>query len=291
MGGCQANDIAPTSTGDGRDPRTEPQEVSVVAVDYEYAEAPVELAGGVINLSFENQGTVPHEVALTSIGDTPIDRFVEDLRGGTGLEGDPIPDYVDQVAVPPFVGVRGGKSAEATFSLTEGRYVMYCAFTDAAVGDKKVPHYELGMIREVTVSGSEAEPQLPEADGSITATDNAFDVDLEAGDRTVNFVNEGPDQVHLTSIEVYPKDIDASEAEGAFKTQLEPGQLPEGVPTVERSLGFSGIFSDGLGARLEFGEGAFVSGRTYLFACWIADREGGEPHAIAYDMYEIVTIE
>jgi hypothetical protein len=294
IGGCSDGE-PPTSSADGEAPTTvgdynEPQEVTIVATDYEYADAPTELEGGVINLTFENQGAVPHEVALAGIGDTPVDRFVEDLDGGTGLEGNPFPDYLDQVAVPPFVSAEGGATREGTFTLSEGRYALFCSIRDVAKGDKRAPHYELGMIRELTVSGGDAEPQLPEADSTIIATDYAFDVDLDAGDSTVNFINEGPGQVHLTAIEMYPAGVDAEEAEAAFKAQLEPGPQPEGLPTADEGLGFTGVFSGGLGSRFQL-DGEFESGRTYLFACWIADRVGGKPHALAYDMYKVLTIE
>lgn len=289
MSACTDDGTPTTYGGDRSEPRSDPQEVTIVAVDYGYTEAPVELEAGVIDLRFENQGTVSHEATLSGIGDTPIDRFLEDLGGRTGLEGLPFPNYLDQVAVPPFVSVEGGETGEATFTLTEGRYALWCSITDVARGDEKAPHYELGMIRELTVSRGDAEPQLPQADGTITATDYAFDLDLEAGDRSVTFINEGPDQVHLTTVEVYPEGIDAAAAKDAFETQLEPGPLPEGVPS-PKGLGFSGIFSDGLGSRFEL-DGEFESGRTYLFVCLVPDREGGEPHAIAYDMYAVVTIE
>lgn len=288
-GGCTDESGAPTAAGGGGAPRNEPQEVTIVAADYEYSEAPVELEGGVINLSVENQGTVVHEVALAGIGDTTLERFVQDLEGGSGLGGKPFPDYLDQVAVP-IVDVQGGTTREATFTLTEGRYAMFCSFTDVAEGDEKAPHYKLGMIRALTVSGGDAEPSLPEADGTITATDYVFEVDLQAGDSSVNFINEGPDQVHYTSVELYPDGIDAGEAEAAFKAQLEPGRVPEGVPQPE-GLGFSGIFSEGLGSTFQLDESEFESGRTYLFACYITDREGGKPHTIAYNMYKVVTID
>jgi hypothetical protein len=146
------------------------------------------------------------------------------------------------------------------------------------------------MLRELIVAGGETEPVLPEADGTITARDYAFDLDLQAGDRTINFVNEGPDQMHYSTIGVYPKGIEAAEAEAAFKAVLQPGRPPEGLPSV-RALGFSGIFSEGLGGRFELDTGTFRSGRTYLFACYATDRDSGRTHARAYNMYSIVTIE
>jgi hypothetical protein len=266
--------------------------VTIVAIDYAYPEAPTTLEGGVIDLTFENRGTVLHEVALIEIGDTSFERLLVDLERGTpGIGGVPFPDYLDKGAVPSFGFVEGGTTAEATFTITEGRYALFCTLTDAADGDEKGPHYERGMLRELTVSGGDPEPALPEADGTITATDYAFDVDLEAGDRTVNFVNQGPHEVHLTFIEVYPKGVDAEEAEGAYREHLEPGRPEEPLP-VPMELGlFSGIFSTGLGSQFEVSEGTFKSGRTYVFYCTVNDRAGGEAHVSAYDMYAVVTIE
>lgn len=284
-GGCNSPGSAPTSGEKG----SEPQSVTIVAADYAYTDAPEELEVGAINLTFENQGTVAHEVALAGIGDTPLSTFVNDLGGRTGLEGDPFPDYLDQVAVPPFVSAEGGESKEGTFTLTEGRYALFCSIRDVAVGDEKAAHYQLGMIRELRVSGGADQPRLPAADGTITAKDYAFEVDLEDGDRSVTFMNEGPDEVHLTAIEVYPEGVDESTAERAFRMQLQPGPDPKDLPRADEGLGFSGIFSAGLGTRFELGA-EVESGRTYLFVCYLADRAGGNPHAIAYNMFEIVTI-
>jgi hypothetical protein len=286
-----ANDsIGAGSTSHREDDTSEPQEVEIVAVDYAYSEAPKEIPAGVVNLTFENRGTVGHESTLTGIGDTPIEQWVEDLGGRTGLENSAFPDYIDQVAVPPFVTVSGGDTGHATFILTPGRYALWCSITDLAEGGQGPPHYALGMVREVTVSGGDPEPQLPPADGSITARDYTFDIDLEAGDTSVNFINEGPAQMHVSTVGVYPMGIDADEAERAFETQLEPGPPPQGVPT-PKWLGFSGIYSEGLGGQFQLFRGEFGSGRTYVFACFLSDREGGKPHQKAYDMYAILTIE
>lgn len=291
--GCRDSGGAPTSAGGGSEPdgeSTEPQEIRIVAVDYAYTEAPAEIEAGVVNLTFQNQGAIGHEATLSGIGDTSIQQFVEDLGGRQGLEGIPVPDYLDQVAVPPFVSVDPGATDEATYTLTEGRYALWCSITDVPKGEEEQPHYQLGMIREVRVTGGTPEVELPQADGTITATDYAFEVDIDAGDRNVNFINEGPDQVHFSTVEVYPKGVDAVEATRAYEAFLEPGNLPEGVPRF-KGLGFSGIFSEGLGSRFQLFRGAFESGRTYVFACFVPDREGGEPHAIAYNMFEVVTLE
>ncbi|MGA9159877.1 MAG: hypothetical protein WB297_03280, partial [Actinomycetota bacterium] len=97
--------------------------------------------------------------------------------------------------------------------------------------------------------------------------------------------------IHLTEILAFPEGVGAAEAEEAYQEKLAPGPTPKDFPPLDDTGVFSGIFSAGLGARLEFEEGTFVSGRTFIFACFVADREGGESHEIAYGQYEIVTIE
>ena len=257
------------------------QEARFIAVDYAYPVAPAQLEEGLVHISAENHGTVGHEFTLTGIGDSSALDILEDFRG-TGLSGEPFPPYVDQAAVPPFVSVRPGAADEATMTLSEGRYVLWCTITDVAEGDRSRPHYKLGMIREIEVVASDRELELPESDGTITARDYSFDVDLEAGDRTVNFVNEGPDQIHAATIEVYPEGVTEEEAREAFEAKLEPS--PSGV-------GFTGIFSSGLGAQIVLPRDAVQSDRTYLFQCVVPDREGGKGHVTSYDMYSIVTIE
>ena len=268
------------------------QEVTITAVDYRYSEAPTQLSGGVIDLTFENRGEVTHEVSLTGIGDTTPEQYMDDLleRGGNGLDGSPFPDYVGQVAVPAFAGP--GDTTRVTFTLTEGNYALFCAFPDAAKGDRTNGklHYQLGMMQPLTVTGGPAEPVLPPADGTITATDDSLEIDIDAGDEVVNFVNEGPNQVHLSTVEEYPKGVDEEEARVAFEIQLRRGPLPEGIPGAQ-GRGFSGIYSEGLSGTFRLYAGRFVSGRTYLFQCVMFDREGGEPHVRKYDQWTVVTIE
>jgi plastocyanin len=281
-----------------------PESVTIVADDFEFTETPDELTAGVIELTLDNQGEVAHEVALAEIGDTSIDQFVSDFPGIT--EGGPFPDYLDAVAAP--IEVDAGASGDVTFTITEGDYALFCALTGAVAEDGTTtsaaegeeaeepegpPHLELGMVQAITVAAGEADPALPEADGTITAVDYDFEVDIEAGDAIVNFVNEGPEQVHFAGVSVFPEGTDAAAAEQAFAQLLaaeEDAPPPEGVPLPE-DVGFSGIFSAGLGSSFELFTGEFEAGRTYLLACFIQDRAGGPPHAIGNNMYTAFTVE
>ena len=259
----------------------EPQEVTIVAVDYAYPEAPTELEAGVIELDFENRGTVAHEVSLAEIGDTPLDRFVEDLRGGAfSLSGNPNPDYLDQVAVPIF-GLAGGATDDATFTLTEFNYALFCIIPAAAEGDEEAPHYEKGMLRELRVTGGNPAPELPEAEGTITAVDYSFRFDLDAGDRVVNFINRGPTR------STTPRSRCTRRA-WMRRRRRRPTLLSSSLAPTSRACPRRRA-SDGAASSAQGLEARSVY--TYAFACFAPDREGGEPHAIAYDMVEVVTIE
>jgi hypothetical protein len=146
------------------------------------------------------------------------------------------------------------------------------------------------MIQELTVTG-DASLELPEADGSITARDYEFDIDVPAGEQTVNFVNEGPEQIHHAVFFAFTEGTDVAAAETALDTFISSEDAPP-PPEIDLEgsdgLPSSGLFSTGLGQTLETN---FESGRTYAVLCFIQDRAGGPPHAVAHDMKQVFTIE
>lgn len=271
------------------------QAVEIGAIDYGFEGVPDDLKAGVVDLTFKNTGKVDHEIAFSEAGDTSLEQFLEDFP--PVLEGGPFPDYAEHIAVPTEAGA--GETSEVTFTLAEGTYVMFCTFTgdgDApapAEGEEPAdgePHYARGMAQLVTVGAGEA-GELPEADGTITAKDYSFEPDVEAGDTTINFVNDGPKEVHFAGVQVFPEGTDAAAAEAAFAAMVasEDGEPPAGTPEPE-DVAFSGIFSAGLGSQFTV-EGGFEAGRTYAVFCFIQDRAGGPPHAIGQKMYKIFTVE
>ena len=173
-------------------------------------------------------------------------------------------------------------------TLTPGRYVMFCNVRDVTDGLEEAPHYKLGMVRELMVVGGDPEPTLPEADGTIVASDDGFDVDLEAGDRSVNFMNEGPEQIHLTTIEAFPRGMDAAEAERAYEAKLASGKWPRGF------LGSRDSGSAGSSARGWAPDSS--SRRTRSSPASLSSRASSRigkvgTHVVAYDEYALVTIE
>jgi hypothetical protein len=146
------------------------------------------------------------------------------------------------------------------------------------------------MIQELTVTG-DTEPELPEAGGTITARDYEFDVDIPAGEQTVNFVNEGPAEVHHAVFFAFTEGTDeaaATTALEAFLASEDAPPPPELDMTATEELPTAGVFSAGMGHTIETN---LESGRTYALACFIQDRAGGPPHAIAHQMTKVFTVE
>lgn len=273
-----------TTAGDEGGPLT------ITAVDYGFEGLPDELPAGVLEFDFVNEGEADHEIAFVEIGDTDPEQFFTDFAPVIA-EGAAFPEYA--VNVIGANEAAAGESASYAYTLPAGTFMAFCSLTgtpEAPDGEEGAPHFELGMQQVVTVTEGEA-GELEEADGTIAATDYGFEPDVSAGDTVINFRNDGPDEIHFASLSVYPEGTTAEQAEEQFQQllQSEEGPPPPGVVEPEE-VAFSGIASAGLGIRFEV-PGGFESGRTYLAACFIQDRAGGPPHAIAYQMYEAFTVE
>src|SRR5688500_1885592 len=97
--------------------------VTVAASEYAF-DVPPEIEGGVVRMTFQNDGRLKHSALIVSAGDTPLDRVKEDLAPVVKGQGRPMPDYLH------FQGgvslVEGGTSWAATVSLPAGKYVMVC---------------------------------------------------------------------------------------------------------------------------------------------------------------------
>lgn len=296
---------SPTTGADGGGEATA---VTIVAEDYVFSEAPEEIEAGLLDATFENRGGAEHELALIEIGDTPIDQVGEDLA--PTLEGGPFPEYAENLAIPLFAA--GGETLETSMLIAEGNYALICALTSVAPEEGATttsaaedpggppeepeegpPHYTLGMIQPLTVTSGNADAAMPESESSVTANDYSFDVEVTAGEQTVNFTNEGPDQVHHAVFFPFSEGVDEAAAETALETFLasedETAPPPPEIDLegLESSPEF-GLFSTGLGATYD---AEFESGRTYAVVCFIQDRAGGPPHAIANDMTEIFTVD
>lgn len=148
------------------------------------------------------------------------------------------------------------------------------------------------FVTSATVTG-EAEGELPDTEGSITASDYEFEVDLVAAeDGTFTFRNDG-EQFHHAVVfnfgDIAPEDVE----ENLVEFMGSEGDTPPPEPFAQLDFeqfeaGGSGVFGPG-------GAGTFAatleSGNTYAVVCFIQDRSGGPPHVVAYDMFEVFTVE
>jgi hypothetical protein len=65
--------------------------------------------------------------------------------------------------------------------------------------------------------------------------------------------------------------------------------LPEGIDMedVNEQFGSSGVFGPGSSGTFE---APFEEGHTYVALCFVSDREGGPPHALQHQMYEVFRV-
>jgi hypothetical protein len=268
---------------------------SVIVAASEYGfEVPPEIEGGVVRMTFQNDGRLKHSALIVSAGDTPLDRVKEDLAPVLRGEGKPMPDYLH------FQGgvslVEGGTSWAATVSLPAGKYVMVCPLTDsdtlhATTGSPEPagrPHLDLGMAVGFRVDRTNT-AVMPPTDGTVVARDWSYEMPaLVPGLKTLTFRNDGG-QDHSLTVAEFPDRVDAPAAKAAFETVLAAPAgrpPPDGLPTPAQ-VAFAGPLSSGSQVTVSL---RLKVNRTYVFACYLSDRAGGPLHATGKGMVAYATL-
>src|SRR5687768_7489465 len=197
---------------------------------------PDEVTGGIIDLTFRNDGEADHEFFIAPIGNVSAKKLAADI--GKLDEGGAFPSYLREGGVP--AELEPGESLRTRFTLPAGEYTLACTLTDAPGDDEKDidSHATLGMFQRVTVEGGDAEPDLDAEGGEFVARDYTFDVpdSTRAGRNEFAFRNEGPEQFHHMILNVFPEGTSATEATEAFEAlaRAGPGRPPpRGVPEPE----------------------------------------------------------
>jgi len=266
---------------------------------HEYGfDAPAEVEGGVVRLTLQNDGKLKHEAVIVAAGDTPLEALKHDLGPVVKGEGQPTPAYL---------GFRGGvslvapgSSGTATLTLPPGQYVFVCTLTDAdssgdaaatsgAPGADQQFHYERGMAAPFTVKAANT-AVMPPSDGTVVAREYAFDIaPLSPGVKALTFRNDGR-QDHSLAVAEFADGVDAASAKAAFDQFLAADAAgrdpPDNLP-IPADVAFAGPLSAG-GATTFTVE--LKPNRTYVFACYMADRSGGPRHASGKGMVSYVTL-
>jgi hypothetical protein len=223
------------------------------------------------------------------VGDTPLPKVKQDLAPIVRGDGRPTPDYLH------FRGgislVPGGTSEMSILTLPAGNYVMVCTLTDAdSLDDDAGPpsadaqrfHFDLGMAAPFTVKKT-TNGVMPPTDGTFVARDWAFDVpSLDPGFKVMTFRNDGA-QDHSLAVAEFADGVDEAAAKESFEKLLtadDAHPVPDGTPT-PTDVAFAGPLSPGAQSTFPIN---WKVHRTYVFACYMADRTGGGLHARAKHM-------
>ena len=213
-----------------------------------------------MTLTLKNTGAEPHELGLVRVADgTSAQQFADEVLTP---ESAPIPEYV--LGAPGGLGgIAPSADGTSTVSLEKGTYVYFCTFGDP-------PHYQNGMLGEFTVTDVASTAPLPDTSASVDPSEYKFDVSgLKTGENTFTFANKGQQFHHLIAVPLN---------EGATLedvTTFLSSDNPTGAPPVdfdkEQDLAVTGP-----------GEAQVVSmtfdAGSYVFLCFINDRDGGPPH-------------
>jgi len=152
------------------------------------------------------------------------------------------------------------------------------------------------MSTPIKVTAGELAP-LPSTEGIIVAkeaTARQYPLEvppLTAGRHQLAFRNDGPEQFHQAQMLEFPAGVDEAAAERGFKEiviSVASGEPPPpGTPLPKELPGTGAVFPPGLGGTFTVD---LKAGHTYLVACFIRDRQGGPPHAIANGSMKFVTV-
>lgn len=173
-------------------------EENVVAVrGDEYAFVMPERAQpGWTTLDFTNTGDEPHEFALFRLDEGKTLADVKALLADPAAQQQGPPEWVTIVAGVPTLAAEG--RAALTQELEPGRHVLVC-FLDGPSGK---PHFADGMIRELEVAG-QVRGDEPDADAELALGAGLEAPEVEAGERTLRFRNDGdePSSLFLVAYE------------------------------------------------------------------------------------------
>jgi hypothetical protein len=292
-------------------------EFTVTVTDEGIEGLPDEIPSGVITVTFQNEAS--GTTTLDFVG-VPEDATEDEFRTALSeaAAGGPIDEILQSVSGVTDTGP--GETNTSSFEIEAGHHFVAAApapeeeeeepestaaettagaDTTAAAGgetttaggeeEEQGPPPEAILVHELTVTEEGSGAELPETDGTITAADYSFEVDVQAGE-TYTFRNDGPDQIHHAVVVGFGSADPAAVEENLIPFLESEGEAPppEGIDPeqIDFEVGGSNVFSPGLGGTFD----AALEPGTYAVLCFIQDRAGGPPHAIANEMFDVFTV-
>jgi hypothetical protein len=307
--------VAPATTSPGATTATsgdtgeQGDAVEVTVTDDAIEGLPTEIPSGVVAVTYTNNAAGASDLSFIRVAeDLTEEEFRTIFAAVVAEEGSPIPE--DLQAVSGLSEIPPGGSTSQSVELEPGRHFVVAeptadeeeeggegADTTAATEAPTTGAASEGgtaaafVISEITVTEEASGADLPETDGTITALDYSFDVDVQPGE-TFTFINEGPDQIHHAVLIGFGTAEVATVEENllAFFESEEDAPPPPGINPEEVSfeVGGSGVFTPTLSGTFD---ATIEAGNTYAAVCFIQDRAGGPPHIFGQGMFEVFRVE
>jgi hypothetical protein len=165
------------------------------------------------------------------------------------------------------------------------------AWIDLKLGSDELSTADDIVTAPLTVGSGEDDVEVSGTDGTITATDYHFDVDVAPDATTFTFNNDSDTQFHHVLLVDFGTN-DPALVESKLPELLmsdEGAPPPDGLDMSQVDFDFARTSVYGPGASGTFAA-PIAAGHTYVALCFIADREGGAPHALQHDMYEVFQV-
>jgi hypothetical protein len=225
---------------------------------------PKSAKGGLVDLSFKNNGKAPHGVQFVQYTGN---HTAADVLKQLGSNSSKTPDWIRGAggATP----VPGGQTATASLNLASGNYVLV---DSAALGPTSG-----GPPANTTLKVTSGDTgDLPGTSGTVTADQTgkdkyAWDISgLKSGKNEITFDSKGKDALHLiAAVPVKGKAPSLAKLKSDFAKNGPPPPYLD-VNQFQATPILDGGKSQTLDLNLKAG--------TYVFFCPLTDRDGGKPH-------------
>jgi plastocyanin len=177
-------------------------------------------------------------------------------------QGTALPDWFLTAGGTPIA--EGGSSQTVTQVLEPGTYY---AFNFEGLQGPPDPK----EVLTIDVTGDAGDAELPDAEATVTAEEYSFEAEgLTAGETTLTFENAGQEPHHLIAAPLRPGNT-IEDVERFVRT--ERGRPPVDLEREVQTAALEGGTSQNV--TLDFARPG-----EYALICFIADREGGPPHAL-----------
>lgn len=257
--GCGSDDDGGDGGGSGAAASADVQRLTISVDASGNLQASASAEAGTAEITLDNGGKRPVEAQLIRVeGDRTAAEATKAIVGV--LQGKPMPDW--------FFGGGGvgttapGETATVTQVLEPGTYY---AFDTQGPGGPPDP----ASVPAIEVTGAASDTTLPEAAATVDAFDYGFDVEgLEAGSNEVTIANTGEQPHNLVAMPIAAgRTID--DVQRFLRT--EKGKPPVDFGREVATAVIAGGDSQVVTLDLDRGK--------YALLCFVADREGGPPHA------------